>query len=172
MKPLYSKFLVVGIFAIAMGILEAVVVVYLRQIYYPEGFYFPIIMMAPEIVGVELAREFTTLIMLVCIGLLAGKSGNEKFAWFLYTFGVWDIFYYVGLKLFLDWPQSLLTWDILFLIPVTWVGPVLAPVICSLTMILLAIFIAYFSSKKLHIQISRLSWLMLITGAVIIFASF
>ena len=172
MKSLYSKFLIVGIFAIAMGFLEAVVVVYLREIYYPDGFFFPLTIIEPAILGIELVREISTLVMLICIGLLAGKSGNEKFAWFLYTFGMWDIFYYIGLKVFLDWPESFLTWDILFLIPVSWIGPVLAPVICSLTMIVLAVFITKFSYRKLKIQFGRMSWFLLILGAFLIFLSF
>jgi len=38
--------------------------------------------------------------MLVSIGIIAGSNSIQKFAYFLYGFGVWDIFYYVGLKLF------------------------------------------------------------------------
>jgi membrane protein implicated in regulation of membrane protease activity len=53
-------------------------------------------------------------------------------------FAIWDIFYYIFLWLLIGWPESFFTWDILFLLPVTWVGPVLAPVINSLTMIVLA----------------------------------
>jgi hypothetical protein len=47
---------------------------------------------------------------------------------------VWDIFYYVWLKVLLDWPASLLTPDILFLIPLPWWGPVIAPVLIALLM--------------------------------------
>lgn len=171
-NTLAYKFIVVTVFAIAMGFLEAVVVVYLREIYYPDGFAFPLTMIEPGIFGVELVREITTLIMLVCIGLLAGRSTNERFAWFLFTFGVWDIFYYVGLKFFLDWPESLLSWDILFLIPVTWIGPVLAPVICSITMILFAVTLIGLIRKNKRIAIGKSSWVLIISGAVIIFISF
>lgn len=131
------KLWIVLFFAIAMGFLEAIVVVYVRELYYPEGFRFPLKLIPPRIFSIELVRELTTLIMLAGIGLLAGKTKSGKFAWFLVNFGIWDITYYLALKIFLDWPESLHTWDILFLIPVTWIGPVLAPVICSVTMILL-----------------------------------
>ena len=164
--------IVVSLFSIAMGFLEAVVVVYLREIYYPEGFAFPLSIIEPQMFSVELVRELTTLIMLVSIGLLVGKTGNEKFAWFLFTFGIWDIFYYVGLKLFLNWPSSVFTWDILFLIPVTWIGPVLAPLICSATMILLALIIQRLSIANQKVTINYTSWLLLIGGAMFIFASF
>lgn len=173
MKTDFQKFMIVGIFAVAMGFLEAIVVVYLREIYYPHGFSFPLTPIEPGIYGIELVRELSTLVMLVTIGLLTGRTRHEKFAWFLYTFGIWDITYYTGLKLFLQWPASLLTWDILFLIPVTWVGPVLAPVICSATMILFAVVIVELNrDMKTEIKIGRISWLLIVFGAVFIFISF
>ena len=125
-------FVWLGIFSVAMAFLEAIVVVYLRQLYYPQGFDFPLSPLAPKTIAMEWLREIATIIMLVAVGAIAGKNPLQKFASFLYSFAVWDIFYYVGLKLILDWPSSLLTWDILFLFPVRWIGPVLAPVICSL----------------------------------------
>jgi len=172
MNSFYYKITVVAIFAIAMGFLEAVVVVYLREIYYPDGFSFPLTIIEPGIFGIELIREVTTLVMLISIGLLAGRSANGKFAWFLFTFGIWDIFYYVALKIFLDWPESLLTWDILFLIPVIWIGPVLAPLICSLTMIVFGIGISWFEHKEHRVKIGLPVWIFIITGAVLIFTSF
>jgi hypothetical protein len=85
---------------------------------------------------------------------------------------VWDIFYYLGLKIFLNWPSSLLTWDLLFLIPVAWVGPVVSPVICSLTMILLAVCIVIPQEKGLDIYIKPAEWGLIFGGAVIVFIAF
>lgn len=169
---LKRKILIVTFFAIAMGFLEAIVVVYVRELYYPDGFSFPLKLIPEKIFSIELVRELTTLIMLVCIGLLAGKRPIEKFAWFLFTFGIWDINYYIALKIFLDWPASLMTWDILFLIPVTWIGPVLAPVICSLTMLVFAMLIIVPIERNKTVQVDRYSWILTISGAVIIFISF
>ena len=165
-----KKLLVVSIFAIAMGFLEAIVVVYVRELYYPEGFEFPLILLPEKIFLIELVRELTTLIMLAAIGILAGRTRVEKFAWFLISFGIWDIFYYAGLKIFLGWPESLLTWDILFLIPITWLGPVLAPVIAACTMILLGWVIIKTPVGRLKSLF--LSWTLIYSGAVIIFISF
>jgi len=125
-------------FAIAMAFVESAVVVYLRELYYPEGFNFPLVLLPGRIALTEFLREIATLIMLLGIGFLAGRNFRQRFAWFIYSFAIWDIFYYVFLKLILDWPSSWLTWDILFLIPVIWTGPVLAPVLVSLTMIILS----------------------------------
>ncbi|MDD5582380.1 MAG: hypothetical protein PHS99_04100 [Candidatus Marinimicrobia bacterium] len=166
------NFLLLGIFGVAMGFLEAVVVVYLRQLYYPEGFLFPLKMMPSDILSAELIRELSTLVMLVVIGILAGKNFLQKFSYFLYTFAMWDIFYYVALKLFLNWPSSFLTWDILFLIPVTWVGPVLAPILCSLTMIFLAISVVFLQEKGYDAKFKVYEWIMILLGAFIIFYTF
>jgi hypothetical protein len=170
--PIYRMFGLTGLFAAAMGLLEAIVVVYLRELYYPDGFSFPLQTMPAGILSAELVREICTMVMLVTIALIAGKNKLQKFAWFIYCFAVWDIFYYVGLKLFLNWPPSLLTWDLLFLVPVAWVGPVLAPIICSLTMILLAVCIIVLQEKGYHVRIKFSEWGLIIGGAVIIFIAF
>jgi hypothetical protein len=78
----------------------------------------------------------------------------------------------VGLKLFLNWPPSVFTWDVLFLIPVVWVGPVLAPVICSCTMILLATGILFREIKGHPIRIIPWEWFLCFTGAFAIFITF
>ncbi len=39
------------------------------------------------------------------------------------------------LKIIYDWPKSLFDWDILFLIPLPWWGPVIAPVSIAVLMI-------------------------------------
>jgi len=127
--------LLVGVFAMAFAFVESSVVVYLRQISYPEGFAFPLKPGITSQIAVEVSREFATIVMLIAIGMIAGTNRWQRFSYFLIGFGVWDIFYYVWLKLILDWPSSLLDWDILFLLPIPWIGPVIAPVLVSLVMI-------------------------------------
>jgi len=169
---LKQKLLYVSIFAIAMGLLEAIVVVYLREIYYPNGFDFPLTITTPRIFLAELSREVCTLIMLLSIALLAGQNPLQRFAYFLFSFAIWDLMYYLGLKIFLNWPTSLLTWDVLFLIPITWVGPVLAPVICSLTMIIYALTIFYTQDKRPDFKLRFSEWFSLFSGAALIFITF
>lgn len=134
MKNTRTIFLVT-IFAAAFAFVESTVVVYLRQILYPEGFAFPLKLATLSEAAIEAVREFATLIMLAAVGMLAGKTPWQRFSYFMIGFGVWDIFYYVWLKLILDWPASVLDWDVLFLIPIPWIGPVIAPVLVSLAMI-------------------------------------
>lgn len=170
--PLLRTFAWLGVFGVAMGFLEAIVVVYLRQIHYPGGFSFPLSSSTPGMISVEWLRESATIVMLLSIAAIAGKNYLQKFAWFLYSFAVWDIFYYVALKLLLNWPPSLLTWDVLFLIPVIWVGPVLAPVICSLTMILLAGCIVFLQDRNCEVKIGLSGWALILSGAFIILGTF
>jgi hypothetical protein len=172
MKILFKKFGAITIFGIAMGFLEAAVVVYLREIIYPEGFCFPLKDIPSNLFLVELGRESATIIMLIAIGVIAGRNFTEKFCYFIYTFGIWDIFYYIWLKATLNWPPSLFTDDILFLIPVPWVGPVLAPVIVSMTMITFALLTVYSKEKGYIIEANRIDFLFLSLACIIIFISF
>jgi hypothetical protein len=158
-------------FSVAMGFLEAAVVVYLRELYYPNGFGFPLILMSDTNAVVELLREGATIIMLLGIGMLAGRTPNERFSFFLSSFAIWDIFYYVFLKAFLDWPDSFLTWDILFLIPVPWIGPVIDPIIISLTMILLSGCLVFRDQQSTNNKLSTKEWSLLIAGSLVVIGS-
>jgi hypothetical protein len=116
----------------------------------------------------EIFREFATMIMLVAVGVIAGRSKLERFGFFIFAFGIWDIFYYVFLKLLIGWPESLFTWDILFMLPTTWVGPVLAPVINATSMVIFGGLIWYFQSKGKLLPVKMREWVMLITGSLIV----
>lgn len=159
------------LFSIAMAFLESAVVVYLRVIYYPDGFAFPLAPIDSQVGITEILRELATMIMLLTVSIIAGKNFRQRFAYFIFCFGVWDIFYYVFLFLLLGWPESFLTWDILFLIPVTWTGPVIAPVVVSLTMIGIALTILFYDLKQKSFRISNLTWSLWFVGAFIIFLS-
>jgi hypothetical protein len=116
----------------AMGYLEAAVVVYLRSAI-ETGSVVPVHDLATlgTFEGIEIAREMATLVMIAAIGWLAGRTRLERLAWAAVVFGAWDIVYYLGLRLVIGWPDSLATWDVLFLIPIPWVGPVWAPILVS-----------------------------------------
>ncbi|MBI9039603.1 MAG: hypothetical protein JEY97_15850, partial [Bacteroidales bacterium] len=157
------------LFATGMAYLESAIVVYLREILYPDGFVFPLKIVGENLIITELFREVVTIIMLLTIGFYFGKSKLEKFAYFIFAFAVWDIFYYIFLKALIGWPESLLTWDILFLIPFNWIGPVIAPVINSITMIILALIIILYKKKHLKVYFTFYEWLLLIIGSLVIF---
>ena len=130
--------LVVAGFAVAMAYMESAVVVYLQRAIgmTPEEL-FPLRQadVVGNLVAIEVGREFATMAMLVALGCLVGRRAVDRLAWTAVAFGVWDIFYYVWLWVLIGWPHSPNTWDVLFLIPVPWAGPVWAPVAVSLALI-------------------------------------
>jgi hypothetical protein len=172
MNSIIKQIIIVTLFAIAMAAVESAVVVYLRELYYPTGFTLFLNPESLKVLPVELARELATMVMLITVGWLAGTNANTRFAWFLYSFAIWDIFYYVFLKIFINWPMGLFDWDILFIIPIAWLAPVLAPVICSITMILLALLIIIKDSKNKSFKIGYIPISILVIGSITVIASF
>jgi len=173
MRPDIQRiFLWMAVFFIAMAFLESAVVVYLRAMYYPEGFNFPLVAMDGLLVNTEVGREIATMVMLLAPAALVTRSRLERFAWFCFGFGIWDIFYYVWLKVLLDWPASLTDPDLLFLVPVPWVGPVWAPCVVSIGLIALAIVILRGRSNVHGFTIDTRSWVLLIGGAMFMILSF
>jgi hypothetical protein len=123
-----------------MGYLEAAVVFYLRTMLNRVQPYQPgPLPKVPVLGNAELVRELATLIMLAAVGWLAGRTMRGRFGFMLIAFGIWDITYYLFLIPLTHWPSSLLDWDILFLLPLPWWGPVIAPVSVAILMILFGI---------------------------------
>lgn len=170
MASMRSRFTWLSLYAVSMAFLESAVVVYLRALYYPNGFAFPLVSMQGIVAVTEVLREAATLLMLLSVAVLAGKTARHRLAWFIYCFAVWDIFYYVFLLALLQWPESWLTWDILFLIPVAWTGPVLAPVLVSVSMIALAVVMLTRRSDPVRFPARRIT-LLIGAGAVLVFVS-
>jgi hypothetical protein len=175
------------LFGISFGYLEAAVVVYLRALYDPirasihpgrkPGDLFPLISprelaaTGPENsrrLAIEVGREAATIIMLAAFGLAAGRDFNQRMAAFAIAFGLWDISFYAGLKLLIDWPDSLFTWDILFLIPLPWVGPVAAPVLVSLALIICG----FYSLRHGGVPARMWHWLLMAVGGVVVILAF
>jgi len=171
-NELYIKLLWLTIFAIAMAFVESAIVVYLRAIYYPDGFRFPLKAITDYKIVVEVLREAATVFMLLSVTFLAGKNCWERFAYFMYSFGLWDIFYYVWLKAILNWPASLFDWDILFLIPIPWISPIIAPVSISLLMIIFSILILRLIHKGNNFKPTLFSIILALSGITLILYSF
>jgi hypothetical protein len=167
-RPDWVRWWMVVIYAGAMAWVESAVVFYLRSMMHRIDPYQPDPL--PVIGGfarVELPREFATMVMLLAVGFLAGRTWRTRMGYTVITFGVWDIFYYVFLKLICGWPHSLLDWDVLFLLPLPWWGPVLAPVLISLLMILWGTLASQFEGTR----VSRLShgraWILNFAGVML-----
>ena len=141
----------VAIFAVAFAWVESAVVVYLRQIYFDGVFRFPLVIVWEEgkhaidpLVKIEFGREIATIIMLVAVGWVAGRGKLQKFCFFMIAFGIWDIFYYIWLYVMVGWPESLMTWDLLFYVPLPWVGPVITPVLIAAALVGAGLLIIYY----------------------------
>jgi hypothetical protein len=136
----------------AMAWVESAVVFYLRTMidridpYQPNPL--PVI---GKLGPAELVREAATLVMLLTVGMLAGRNWRSRLGYTAVAFGVWDISYYVFLRKMCGWPHSLLDWDILFLLPLPWWGPVLAPVLIALLMIA-------WGTLTCQVERARFSW--------------
>ena len=163
-----GRWCVVAGYALAMGWVEAAVVYYLRTMvnriepYQPN----PLPLMG-GFGRAELVREAATLVMLLAVGILAGKSWRARLGFSAMAFGIWDISYYAFLKVLCGWPHSLFDWDILFLIPLPWWGPVLAPVLISLLMIGWGTLASLESPQRSGRPAELLVWVLNLSGVVL-----
>jgi hypothetical protein len=143
-KSPWPRLIGVFAFAVAFALVEAMVVVYLRRLFAlqyalhfsPAHFQFP-----HAYLGYEQAREAATMVMLLAVGFVAGRTWWQRFAYWIFAFGVWDIFYYVWLYVYLRWPTGPGSRDLLFLIPGQWWDPVWMPVLASCVFIAVAILV-------------------------------
>jgi hypothetical protein len=133
---LHARWVTVVTFALGMAWVEAACVYYLRVLVDRiQPYQLNPLAMHGSLGGVELVREVATLVMLITVGMLAGRTRAARLGYAAVAFGVWDIAYYVFLRMMTGWPASLMDWDILFLLPLPWWGPVLAPVSIAVLMI-------------------------------------
>jgi len=163
-----KNIILVGIFAIAMAYLESAVVVYLRVMYGIEDLLRDINLTPDVYTFIEIGREAATIVMLVFVALLAGSNWQKKIGYFFISFGLWDIFYYIWLYIFIQWPTSLLEWDILFLIPLPWWGPVIAPVLISVLLISIGVLLI----NDFKFKVKMMDWILFTISIILILYSF
>lgn len=159
------------VFALAMAYVEAALVVHLRQLYYADNplALFPLRLLSHTDLAIELVREVATILMLIAVAVLAERDNGRRFAAFVYLFGVWDLGYYGCLKLLIDWPQSWVEWDVLFLLPWPWFGPWLTPVAIA------SLFTSWGAWMIISEHTPRFSWLsacLFLGGAILGLAAF
>lgn len=162
----------VGLFAIAMAYVESTVVVYIRRIYGISDLLLDIPPFDPVIAPIEVGRELATLVMLLAVGWAVGKTLHSRISFAFFTFGIWDIFYYIWLRVFIGWPNSLFSSDILFLIPLPWWGPVIAPVLIACLMVVGGVLAVISEDKGRKIKFFISDWITLIAGVLIMLYSF
>lgn len=159
------------IFGALFGVLEAMVVIYLRALLGVQGAeLFPLMALLSEQpahpFGYEVHRELATLLALVPVAYLAsGRWVNRGLAYLL-VFGVWDLSYYAALKAIINWPPSLLTYDVLFLTPTLSVAPVLCPLLVALTLICVVSAYLLLAATRMPRSPTVLQWLLIGLGLV------
>jgi hypothetical protein len=164
----FVRWWMVVIYAVAMAWVESAVVFYLRSmIDRIEPYQADPLPVIGGFESVEIPREFATLIMLFTVGFLAGRTWRARIGYAAVAFGVWDIFYYVFLKIICGWPHSLLDWDVLFLLPLPWWGPVLAPVLISLLMILWGTFASQIERTDTPALSNHRAWILNFAGVAL-----
>jgi len=170
MKP-RALLLWLAAYAIAMALVEAAIVVHLRHVYYSEDplAVFPLRLLSTDDLALELAREIATVVMMLAVAVLAARGIVHRVAAFVYVFGLWDLFYYVWLKLYLGWPSQWLEWDILFLIPWPWFGPWLAPALIAL---LFALWGGWVLATPRDLRVRWMDALLFAAGALLALAAF
>ena len=172
MKRLVSKIIWICVFSIAMAYLEAAIVVYLRRLFGITDLVLQVPPFDQQIAAIELGRELATLIMLMAIGLIAGHNFQSRLSFTLIAFGVWDIFYYLWLKVFIGWTKSFLDPDLMFLILLPWWGSVCFPVFISILMITEGEAVLWKTEKEVPIHFPLSFWIPLILGILLMPYSF
>jgi hypothetical protein len=159
---------VVALFAAAMAWVEAAVVYYLRVLIgRVEPYQLDPLPMSVGLGKIELVREVATMVMLFTVGWLAGRTWRTRLSYTLLAFGVWDILYYVFLAVIGPWPRSIWDWDILFLIPLPWWGPVLAPALIAVLMIVGGTLVTQFDEPNRPVWPVRLAWALNFGGVAL-----
>jgi hypothetical protein len=163
-----ARWLAVAVYAVAMAWVESAVVLYLRTLTQrlDPATTTPLPPLE-RVTEAELVREAATLIMLGAVGWLAGRDWCTRAGYGLLAFGLWDIFYYVFLKPLTSWPRSLLDWDVLFLLPLPWWGPVAAPVSVALLMVLWGSLVTQLPPQRLQRSPPGLVWVLTALGVVL-----
>ncbi len=122
--------------------------------------------------AIELSREVATLVMLLCVGALAGRRLQDRAGYFVLAFGAWDIAYYGWLALFEGWPRSPFDWDVLFLLPLPWWGPVIAPAAIALMMCIGGVAAVLQVDRGVEWRLNRLNVGLAAAGIVIVLYTF
>src|SRR5262249_25468315 len=177
-------------FGIVFGYVEAAAVVYIRAAIDPihhrlfpdrdPSDLFPLISAeqwshespATHMVFLEVSREVSTVLLTVVVALAVSQNVRQWFASFMLAFGVWDVFYYLWLRLLLGWPRTFGDWDLVLAFPLPWVGPVWAPLVVSGVMIATACVFFWCESSARPLRPQAIHWIAVLTGMLVTMASF
>jgi hypothetical protein len=167
-KRVLTRAAVVLIFSVAMAWVESATVAYLRTLVNRvEPYQLTPLPIAHSFGAAEIIREAATLAMLASVGWLAGSSTRSRLGFFMISFAIWDIFYYLFLKIIVGWPHTIFDWDVLFLIPLPWWGPVLSPILISLDLIMIGALFLRSDFRDEKIEAGGISWALHVCGIIL-----
>lgn len=173
MRDGLKRLCTVFVYATAMAWVESAVVVYLRVLTQRVNPYqadpLPV---SVDFAKIEAGREVATLLMLWAVGWLAGRTWRSRLSYSMIAFGVWDIFYYIFLVPMSGWPRSVLDWDVLFLVPLPWWGPVLAPVLISALLIIGGVLITQGERPNRPLWPHTGAWILNLAGGALALYTF
>ncbi|MDK1023933.1 MAG: hypothetical protein QGD92_06840 [Gammaproteobacteria bacterium] len=162
------KYLIaVSLFSITMAYIEAAIVVYLRALYEINDLLVDMPVLPDQYTPMEIGREAATLMMLIIIGWISGQRALDRFGYAIFAFGMWDIFYYVWLVVFIDWPESLFDWDLLFLIPLPWWGPVLSPLLIACLLVVGGGLVVIKAAQGESLRFTLIEWSLAGVGVLL-----
>ena len=164
--------LALALLAVAFAIVEAAIVTAYRSLLDPQGLRFPLLPLPANLAGLERWREAATLFLLAAAASLASRRAVPATAAFFFLFGVWDLTYYATLRYSLHWPQSWGDWDLLFLLPVPWLGPVYAPMLVACVLVAAGSVVLQHESRRGPFRVQRLHLLAAAAGGTLIVWSF
>jgi hypothetical protein len=168
MERVHKCLIAIGLYALAMAYVESAVVVYLRTIYEIDDLLQDMPQMSDQYMIIETGREAATMVMLLIIGWVTGRRWQDRIGYFIFAFGLWDIFYYIWLNIFIGWPKTILDWDVLFLIPLPWWGPVLSPMLIALLLVAGGGLAVVMAEKDKTLRFTSVEWS--VAGASVLLA--
>lgn len=172
MERARTHLVAVTLFSITMAYIEATIVVYLRAMYEINDLLRDMPVFPDQYTLIEIGREAATLLMLITIGWITGQRALDRFGYAIFAFGMWDIFYYVWLVVFIDWPASLFDWDLLFLIPLPWWGPVLSPMLIAVLLVVGGGLVVIKVAQGESLRFIRIEWSLAGVGVLLALSIF
>ena len=158
--------------AVSFAVVEAAIVTAYRSLLDPQGERFPLLPLPGSLAGLERVREAATLLLLIAAARLVYRRAVPATATFFFLFGIWDVAYYATLRCSLGWPRHGSDWDLLFLLPVPWLGPVVAPLVVSCVLVVVGSLVLRHESRRGPFRLGRLHLLAAALGGALCLWSF
>lgn len=132
-----SYLIAITALCIAAGYLDAVTTFYVRgmlQVAQEGGAFSQAVTeaMPPRIVALEQTRQAAMLLVMVTVGIVAGRHLLQQVGTVLFASGGWIVMRYAAIRTITDWPASLTDTDTVLYLPHAVYAPVWMPLVIAL----------------------------------------